>query len=164
MLPKRNAALDLPPISYTYCPRIVSETDPKACLSLCEEDQTIIWYWLASLSCPLVFNAAPQVNWLFFIWAISYLFRSSSLVKLRPISGGFTGCCVFRAKSRALGGYKQALSVVKLGPRGMIAKERVNFEQVQDILGNNAPTIQEYFNDPLALAAISYCQFYLILG
>ncbi len=44
MLPKRDAALDLPPISYTYCPRIVSEKDPNTPLSLSEEDLTIVWY------------------------------------------------------------------------------------------------------------------------
>ena len=63
---------------------------------------------------------------------------------LEPISGGYSGALVWRATSRDALGHRQAPAVVKLGPNRTIAKERVAFEQVEAVLGNNAPRVRGF--------------------
>lgn len=75
---------------------------------------------------------------------LSWLYRNSSSVELFPLTGGFSGASVFRTHSRDSLGHAQASSVLKLGPRELIASERVAFEQVEPVLGNNAPTIRGF--------------------
>ena len=70
---------------------------------------------------------------------IAHLFRDSTQVDLEPISGGYSDALVWRAASQDALGHRQAPAVVKLGPNRSIAKERVAFEQVEAVLGNNAP-------------------------
>ncbi len=75
---------------------------------------------------------------------VAHLFRDSTQVDLEPISGGYSGALVWRATSRDALGHRQAPAVVKLGPNRTIAKERVAFEQVEAVLGNNAPRVRGF--------------------
>ena len=58
--------------------------------------------------------------------------------------GGFSDATVWRAVSRDALGQQHAPAVVKLGPNRSIAQERVAFEQVEDVLGNNAPRVRGF--------------------
>ena len=75
---------------------------------------------------------------------VAYLFRDSTQVDLEPISGGYSGAQVWRATSQDALGHHQAPAVVKLGPNRTIAQERVAFEQVEAVLGNNAPRVRSF--------------------
>jgi nicotinamidase-related amidase/aminoglycoside phosphotransferase (APT) family kinase protein len=75
---------------------------------------------------------------------VAYLFRDSTQVDLEPISGGYSGAFVWRATSQDALGHAQAPAVVKLGPNRTIAQERVAFEQVEAVLGNNAPSVRGF--------------------
>jgi aminoglycoside phosphotransferase (APT) family kinase protein len=75
---------------------------------------------------------------------IAHLFRDSTQVDLEPISGGYSGALVWRATSQDALGHRQAPAVVKLGPNRAIAQERVAFEQVEAVLGNNAPSVRGF--------------------
>ncbi|MDE3086835.1 MAG: isochorismatase family protein, partial [Acidobacteriota bacterium] len=75
---------------------------------------------------------------------VAHLFRDSTDVDLEPLTGGYSGCLVWRATSEDALGHRQAPSVVKVGPNRTIAQERVSFERVEAVLGNNAPRIQGY--------------------
>jgi nicotinamidase-related amidase/aminoglycoside phosphotransferase (APT) family kinase protein len=75
---------------------------------------------------------------------VAYLFRDSTQVDLEPISGGYSGALVWRATSQDALGHRQAPAVVKLGPNRAIAQERVAFEQVEAVLGNNAPRVRGF--------------------
>jgi protein-tyrosine phosphatase/nicotinamidase-related amidase/aminoglycoside phosphotransferase (APT) family kinase protein len=75
---------------------------------------------------------------------IAHLFRDSTQVDLEPISGGYSQALVWRATSQDALGHRQAPAVVKLGPNGTIAQERAAFEQVEAVLGNNAPRVRGF--------------------
>ena len=75
---------------------------------------------------------------------VAYLVRDSTQVDLEPISGGYSGAQVWRATSQDALGHHQAPAVVKLGPNRTIAQERVAFEQVEAVLGNNAPRVRSF--------------------
>ena len=75
---------------------------------------------------------------------VGYLYRDAARVDLQPLSGGFSGAGVYKVSSRDVLGIEQAPSVLKLGPRALIGKERVAFEQVEAILGNNAPSVRGF--------------------
>src|SRR5215475_6369851 len=75
---------------------------------------------------------------------IAHLFRDSTQVDLEPMSGGYSGALVWRATSHDALGHRQAPAVVKLGPNRAIAQERAAFEQVEAVLGNNAPSVRGF--------------------
>ncbi len=75
---------------------------------------------------------------------VAYLFRDSTLVDLEPLSGGYSGALVWRATSQDALGHRQAPAVVKLGPNRTIAQERVAFEKIEAVLGNNAPQVRGF--------------------
>lgn len=75
---------------------------------------------------------------------ILYLFRDCREVMLKGLDGGFSGNVVLRARARDVHGHAQVPTVVKIGPRSLIAKERISFEQIQEVLGNNAPSIVDF--------------------
>ena len=75
---------------------------------------------------------------------VAHLFRDSTQVNLEPISGGYSEALVWRATSQDALGHAQAPAVVKLGPNRTIAQERVAFEQVEAVLGNNAPRVRGF--------------------
>lgn len=73
-----------------------------------------------------------------------YLFRSSGELSVKCLDGGFSGNVVVKTQSRDLHAHRQVPCVIKIGPRDLIAKERMAFERIQDILGNNAPAIVDF--------------------
>lgn len=75
---------------------------------------------------------------------VGHLFRESSAVHLAPMSGGYSGSSVFGATSEDTLGHHQAPSVVKIGHNKEIAQERAAFERVEEILGNNAPSVRGF--------------------
>jgi protein-tyrosine phosphatase/nicotinamidase-related amidase len=75
---------------------------------------------------------------------VAHLFADSTAVDLDPLHGGFSEATVWRAVSRDALGQQHAPAVVKLGPNRAIAQERVAFEQVEDVLGNNAPRVRGF--------------------
>lgn len=75
---------------------------------------------------------------------VSYLFRDAAEVELDALAGGFSGSAVYRANARDSLGHAQAPSVVKIGPRALVAKERVAFEHIESVLGNSAPTVRGF--------------------
>ena len=75
---------------------------------------------------------------------VAHLFRDSTEVDLDPLHGGYSEATVWRAVSRDAFGQQHAPAVVKLGPNRSIAQERVAFEQVEEVLGNNAPRVRGF--------------------
>lgn len=75
---------------------------------------------------------------------IRYLFRDSRVVKLHRLDGGFSGNEVLGSASSDLHGHRQAPHVVKIGWNHMIARERMAFEQIESVLGNNAPRLVDF--------------------
>jgi nicotinamidase-related amidase/aminoglycoside phosphotransferase (APT) family kinase protein len=75
---------------------------------------------------------------------VSHLFRDSVQVDLEPLSGGYSGALVWRATSEDALGHRQAPAVIKLGSNRAIAEERVAFEHVEEVLGNNAPRVRGF--------------------
>jgi protein-tyrosine phosphatase/nicotinamidase-related amidase len=75
---------------------------------------------------------------------IRYLFRDCRRVELNVLDGGFSGNLVLGSESIDLHGHRQAPHVVKIGPQGPIGQERTAFEQIESVLGNNAPRITEF--------------------
>ena len=64
---------------------------------------------------------------------LALLYRDSTEVALSPLSGGFSGANVFKAESVDVLGRAQAPSVLKLGPRQLIATERVAFDGTRNL-------------------------------
>lgn len=73
-----------------------------------------------------------------------FLYRDSARIQLQALSGGFSGAGVYRVTSQDALGHEQAPSVAKLGPRNLIGQERQAFEQVEAILGNEAPSVRGF--------------------
>lgn len=73
-----------------------------------------------------------------------YLFRDCKEVNVRCLDGGFSGNVVLKARSTDVLGHRQVPCVIKAGDRDMIAKERTSFERIQEVLGNNAPSIVDF--------------------
>jgi protein-tyrosine phosphatase/nicotinamidase-related amidase len=94
---------------------------------------------------------------------VAHLFRDSTEVELEPLHGGFSEATVWRAVSRDALGQQHAPAVVKLGPNQSIAQERVAFERVEDVLGNNAPRVRG-FVDLADRAGLKYSYAAMGLG
>lgn len=75
---------------------------------------------------------------------LHYLFRDSNSSEFICLDGGFSGNVVLKAESRDQYGQKQTPTVVKIGERDPISRERAAFERVQEVLGNSAPAIVEF--------------------
>jgi protein-tyrosine phosphatase/nicotinamidase-related amidase len=73
-----------------------------------------------------------------------YLYRDCKSVDLYCLDGGFSGNVVLRAKSIDNLGHSQVPTVIKIGARDLIAKERSSFERIEEVLGNNAPRIVDF--------------------
>lgn len=86
---------------------------------------------------------------------VSYLYRDSARLALEGLSGGFSGASVFQVRSWDAFGHEQSSTVLKLGQRSLIGKERVAFEQVEPVLGNDAPRVLG-FADFAERAGIKY--------
>ncbi len=75
---------------------------------------------------------------------LRYLFRDCQSIRLKILDGGFSGNLVAQVISVDIHGHEQAPHVVKIGPRALMGKERTAFEQIESVLGNNAPAIADY--------------------
>jgi protein-tyrosine phosphatase/nicotinamidase-related amidase len=75
---------------------------------------------------------------------LRYLFRDCRKVKVRVLDGGFSGNLVLGTESVDLHGHDQVPHVVKIGNQELMGKERVAFERIQHVLGNNAPQVSEF--------------------
>lgn len=75
---------------------------------------------------------------------LQYLFRDAKEVSFSSLDGGFSGNVVLKAKAIDVYGHIQTPSVIKIGKRDLIAKERTSFERIQEVLGNNAPNIVDF--------------------
>lgn len=75
---------------------------------------------------------------------LHYLFRDASHADFLCLDGGFSGNVVLKAESRDAYGQKQTPTVVKIGERDPISRERAAFERVQEVLGNSAPAIVDF--------------------
>lgn len=73
-----------------------------------------------------------------------YLFRDCKDVEYACLDGGFSGNVVLKSKSTDHIGHNQVPCVVKIGPRDSIARERISFERIEEVLGNNAPSIVDF--------------------
>ncbi|MBC7863852.1 MAG: isochorismatase family protein [Bacteroidia bacterium] len=86
---------------------------------------------------------------------LSYLFREAKEASFKVLDGGFSGNVVMKASAIDLHGHKQVPTVIKIGKRSLISKERASFERIQEILGNSAPAIVDFAED-LERGAIKY--------
>lgn len=73
-----------------------------------------------------------------------YLYRDCSRAQFKSLDGGFSGNVVLRTSAVDLMGHTQVPTVVKIGARELIAEERTAFERIQEVLGNNAPSIVDF--------------------
>lgn len=89
------------------------------------------------IECPVTLESGART-------LVRYLFRDCESVKLRVLDGGFSGNLVLGTESVDLLGHQQVPHVVKVGPQDLMGKERAAFEQIQDVLGNNAPHIADF--------------------
>ena len=86
---------------------------------------------------------------------LRYLFRDCKAIKLKILDGGFSGNLVAGISSTDMHGHEQAPHVIKIGPRAEMARERTAFEQIEPVMGNNAPAVADYA-DMLGRGAIKY--------
>lgn len=75
---------------------------------------------------------------------VRYLFRDSRVLRMQRLAGGYSGNEVFSTRSSDVHGHKQVSHVVKIGWHHLIGKERMAFEQIESVLGNNAPRIVDF--------------------
>lgn len=77
---------------------------------------------------------------------IRYLYRDCQKIRMRILDGGFSGNLVAGVISTDMFGHEQTPHVIKIGPRDLMARERTAFEQIENVLGNNAPAIADYID------------------
>ncbi len=99
--------------------------------------------WKASTRPVLVLNSFPTLDEAD-SQLVRYLFRDSRVVKLQRLSGGYSGNEVLGSQSSDQYGHRQVSHVVKIGWHHLLGKERVAFEQIESVLGNNAPRIVDF--------------------
>ncbi len=78
---------------------------------------------------------------------ISYLFRDAKKAEFKVLDGGFSGNVVMKAKAWDLFDHQQVPTVIKIGRRDLVSKERTSFERIEEILGNTAPRIVDFAED-----------------
>ncbi|MBC7541758.1 MAG: hypothetical protein H7338_03425, partial [Candidatus Sericytochromatia bacterium] len=86
---------------------------------------------------------------------VEYLFRDCASVRLKPLSGGFSGSQVFMTESVDRRGLQEIPFVVKVDAHAKIAKERAAVESIENGLGSVSPRMAE-FADLETLGAIKY--------
>ena len=75
---------------------------------------------------------------------IRYLFRDSRIVKLKTLSGGYSGNLVLLSDSEDIHGHSEVPHVLKIGKQDEIGNERASFEKIESVMGNNAPRIVDF--------------------
>lgn len=108
-----------------------------------QAEQLPLTGWKDARHPTIVLNSLPALN-PEDSQLVRYLFRDARLVRLQRLSGGYSGNEVFGTRSSDLQGHQQVSHVVKIGWHHLLGKERMAFEQIESILGNNAPRIVDY--------------------
>ena len=75
---------------------------------------------------------------------IRYLFRDSRIVKLKTLTGGYSGNLVLLSESEDIHGHSEVPHVIKIGKQDEIGNERASFEKIESVMGNNAPRIVDF--------------------
>src|SRR5262249_16154684 len=75
---------------------------------------------------------------------VAYLFRDSTEMELDPLHGGDSEATVWQAVSRDSLGQQHAPAGDQLRPNRTVRPERGAFEQIEDVLGNNAPSVRGF--------------------
>jgi len=75
---------------------------------------------------------------------VEYLYRGARSVELRPIGGGYSGSRVFGSFPLDRMGRREIPFVTKIDAHDRIARERVAVESVENLLGANAPRLDDY--------------------
>lgn len=75
---------------------------------------------------------------------VRFLFRDCRTVTLRVLGGGFSGNLVAGTQSVDVYGHEQVPHVIKIGAQAAMGRERISFERIQNVLGNNAPQISDF--------------------
>lgn len=83
------------------------------------------------------------------------LYQRESRISLHALAGGFSGAGVFRVTGYDDQHHEVAPTVVKVGARPGIAAEKRNFEAIEAVLGNDAPSVRG-FVEAGDMAAIKY--------
>jgi len=83
------------------------------------------------------------------------LFKDSKDVHYQLLDGGFSGNKVLLVTSKDIHGHEQTPHVVKIGNRTEIANERISFEKIETVMGNNAPQVVDFI-DLAEKGAIKY--------
>ena len=78
---------------------------------------------------------------------INYLFRDAKKAEFKVLDGGFSGNVVLKAKAWDMFDHQQVPTVVKIGKRDLVSRERTSFERIEEILGNTAPRIVDFAED-----------------
>lgn len=86
---------------------------------------------------------------------IKYVFRNSKNLEIKVLNGGYSGSLVLNVTSIDLNGHFEAPHVLKIGEQELIGRERMSFEKIEQVLGNNAPIITN-FADSLGRGIIKY--------
>jgi nicotinamidase-related amidase len=74
------------------------------------------------------------------------LFVDSKEIHYQLLDGGFSGNKVLLVTSKDVHGHEQTPHVVKIGKRSEIANERISFEKIETVMGNNAPQIVDFID------------------
>jgi len=99
--------------------------------------------WKASSKPILVLNSLPTLSETDG-QLVRYLFRDARVVRLQRLHGGYSGNEVLGTRSSDLQGHQQVSHVVKIGWHHLIGQERVAFEAIESVMGNNAPRIVDF--------------------
>lgn len=75
---------------------------------------------------------------------IKYLFRGSKDVQLKVLDNGYSGNLVLGTQSTDIAGHSEVAHVLKIGTQEEMGQERMAFEQIESVLGNNAPRIVDF--------------------
>jgi len=75
---------------------------------------------------------------------LAHLYRSSRHLVIDTLVGGFSPSIVLSVQSFDRMSVREAASVVKLASRGEIATELQAFQRVEEMLGNNAPSVRAF--------------------
>jgi len=73
---------------------------------------------------------------------LAHLYRSASVLRISTLVGGYSNSMVLSIESEDASGVREAPSVVKLAPRADVATECQAFQRVEEMLGNNAPSVR----------------------
>ena len=75
---------------------------------------------------------------------IRYLFRDSRSATLKTLTGGYSGNLVLSSESEDIHGHSEVPHVIKIGKQDEVGKERISFEKIESVMGNNAPRIVDF--------------------